>query len=94
MSENEEIMNETENETENGGETIPGNETPLNPGNETAENGNAEDPGETIGDEDTPLAPGSDENNGIGTGVVVGLCIGGVALLAALAAYLLRKKVA
>lgn len=86
--------NETENETENGGETIPGNETPLNPGNETAEDGNAEDPGETIGDEDTPLAPGSGENNGIGTGVVVGLCIGGVALLAALAAYLLRKKVA
>ncbi len=74
-----------------GGETIDEGETPLAPGDE----------GEDIGEDETPLAPGDegediDENEtpqagGMNVGAVVG-GVAGVAVIAALIAWLVTRK--
>lgn len=76
------------------GETIPENETPLGDGEEVI--GENETPlgsgEEIIGEEETPLAPGVRDEQGMSTGMVAGLCVGGLLLLALLVALLARKK--
>ena len=80
-----------DNETQQPGETIPDEETPLTPGEDGAQSG------ESIPDESTPMVdtiPGSDSTSSSGnivaTVTVVGVC--SALVIAAVVYFLLRRK--